>query len=332
MSERFFVASCAQIDVSGTPSPLLPPGVDVLERGWLSANNILLHAADSDAGAVLIDTGYSAHVPQTLALLNAALRPAEGLRLIVNTHLHSDHCGGNATLATRYRCPIQIPPGVFDAVAQWDESRLSFLATGQNCEQFSADAALRPGEVLVQGNQHWEVHAAPGHDPHSIILFEPNSRTLISADALWERGFGIVFPELDGDEAFDEVAETLDLIASLQPKLIIPGHGAAFANVEQALKIAREKLRHFQADPPRHALHGAKALTVFHMLEVQDCSKQELLKWLVSTPVLQSTWARFFASTPISAWSEKLIDDLALNGALILDLYEETYRVRIKLK
>jgi glyoxylase-like metal-dependent hydrolase (beta-lactamase superfamily II) len=317
--------------VSGPPSSLLPPGVDVLERGWLSANNILLHAADSDAGAVLVDTGYSAHVPQTLALVDAALRPGEGLRLIVNTHLHSDHCGGNAALGTRYRCPIQIPPGDFDAVEQWDESRLSFLATGQTCEQFSANAALRPGEVLVQGNQHWEVHAAPGHDPHSIILFEPNSRTLISADALWERGFGIVFPELDGDAAFDEVAETLDLIASLQPKLIIPGHGAAFANVEQALKIAREKLRHFQADPPRHALHGAKALTVFHMLEVQDCSKQELLKWLVSTPVLHSTWARFFASTPISVWSEKLIDDLALNGALILDIHDDTYRVRIKL-
>lgn len=331
MSGRFFVASCARIDVSGTPSSLLPPGVDVLERGWLSANNILLHAADSDAGAVLVDTGYSAHVPQTLALVGAALRPGEGLRLIVNTHLHSDHCGGNAALVTRYRCPIQIPPGDLSAVEQWDESRLSFLATGQTCDQFSADGVLRPGEALVQGDQHWEVHAAPGHDPHSIILFEPNSRTLISADALWERGFGLVFPELDGANAFDEVAQTLDLIASLRPKLVIPGHGAVFKNVEQALKVAREKLRHFQADPRRHALHGAKALTVFHMLEVQDCSKQELLNWLVATPILQRMWARFFASTPISAWSGKLIDDLALNGALILESHDGTPRIRLKL-
>jgi glyoxylase-like metal-dependent hydrolase (beta-lactamase superfamily II) len=45
-----------------------------------------------------------------------------------------------------------------------------------------------------------------GHDPHSVILFEPVSRVLISADALWERGFGVIFPELEGVEAFDEVA------------------------------------------------------------------------------------------------------------------------------
>jgi glyoxylase-like metal-dependent hydrolase (beta-lactamase superfamily II) len=55
----------------------------------------------------------------------------------------------------------------------------------------------------------WEVHAAPGHDPHSIILFDPISRTLISADALWENGFGIAFPELAGEPSFGEVAATL---------------------------------------------------------------------------------------------------------------------------
>ena len=51
-----------------------------------------------------------------------------------------------------------------------------------------------------------------GHDTHSVILFEPVSRTLVSADALWERGFGVVFPELDGDDAFAEVADTLDVM------------------------------------------------------------------------------------------------------------------------
>jgi hypothetical protein len=32
---------------------------------------------------------------------------------------------------------------------------------------------------------------------------------LISADALWENGFGVVFPELEGDDAFAIVAATL---------------------------------------------------------------------------------------------------------------------------
>ena len=62
---------------------------------------------------------------------------------------------------------------------------------------------------------------APGHDTHSVILFEPVGRLLVSADALWERGFGVVFPELDGEAGFDEVAQTLDVMEALQPLLVI---------------------------------------------------------------------------------------------------------------
>ena len=68
----------------------------VLERGWVSSNNVLLF--DDDQSATLVDTGYVTHGEQTLALVRHAL---EGRRLtrIINTHLHSDHCGGNALLS-----------------------------------------------------------------------------------------------------------------------------------------------------------------------------------------------------------------------------------------
>ena len=70
------------------------PGLQVFERGWLSANNILLTDADS---STLIDSGYVTHQDQTLLLLQNALG-TKPLDRLVNTHLHSDHCGGNATL------------------------------------------------------------------------------------------------------------------------------------------------------------------------------------------------------------------------------------------
>ena len=46
-------------------------GVTVLERGWLSANNVLLCDADS---ATLVDSGYVTHQAQTLALVEQALQ------------------------------------------------------------------------------------------------------------------------------------------------------------------------------------------------------------------------------------------------------------------
>ena len=52
----------------------LPPGMTVLERGWLSANNIVFAAQAGDAeGAAVIDTGYVAHSAQTLALIDSTL-------------------------------------------------------------------------------------------------------------------------------------------------------------------------------------------------------------------------------------------------------------------
>ena len=80
----------------------------------------------------------------------------------------------------------------------WDPVALSYGPTGQHCERFRFDGLLRPAAKIVLADLLWQVHAAPGHDPHSVVLFEPGSRTLISADALWENGFGIVFPELLG--------------------------------------------------------------------------------------------------------------------------------------
>ena len=102
----------------------------IFERGWLSSNNILLHGGEGE-DATLIDSGYVSHADQTLALLRHALRPGRTLSRIVNTHLHSDHCGGNAALLRAFGARIVIPPGDADAVAQWDEGRLTYQLTSQ---------------------------------------------------------------------------------------------------------------------------------------------------------------------------------------------------------
>ncbi len=298
-------------------APLLS-GLSVFERGWLSSNNVLLHGGEGEH-ATLIDTGYVAHAEQTLALVRQALRPEQTLSCIVNTHLHSDHCGGNAALVRAFGARVVIPPGDADAVAQWDEDRLSYRLTGQRCERFAVDALLHPGESFTVGTRTWQAHAAPGHDPHSLILFDAHEGVLISADALWENGFGVVFPELDGVAAFDQVAATLALIESLEARLVIPGHGAPFTDVAGALQRARSRLAAFRADPTRHARHGIKALAKYHLLALGNESMPELLRWFVATPIARQVWQRLGqpAGSP-SAWGEQLLAELAQGGAIEL--------------
>lgn len=312
--------------VAALPGPvspsLLPPGITLLERGWLSSNNVLLYdSAEPAGGAVLVDTGHVVHAAQTLALVRHALAQAapggSSLRGIVNTHLHSDHCGGNATLKAALGCSLRIPPGDWAAVKAWDEEALTYAATGQRCERFWPDGCLNPGDTLLVGAQRWQALAAPGHDPHSLILFNADSGVVLTADALWERGFGIVFPELDGEEAFDEVAATLDLIQSLGAALAIPGHGAAFADIPAALAQARQRLSAFRADPVRHARHALKALLKYHVLEVGRQSLPDLLAWFEKAPLYRRVWQRMGSPCgSLQGCAEALVQELCRVGVL----------------
>ena len=292
-------------------------GVTVFERGWLSANNILIQG---DGPTAFVDSGYWTHAQQTCALVEQALgdRP---LDLLLNTHLHSDHCGGNAELQKRFPQALTfIPPGHASCVAEWDPVALTYEPTGQHCPRFKSDALLIPGSQIRLGSQHWEIHGAKGHDPHSIVLFEPTQRLLISADALWENGFGVVFPELEGISAFDEVAETLDLIERLSPLSVIPGHGSCFQNVAGALQRARAKLNYFVNHPEKHHRHALKVLIKFKLLEWQSIQLDDLLRWGFNTEYLRAAMPFEGKDKPAGiAWLQTLLNELLLSKALVID-------------
>jgi glyoxylase-like metal-dependent hydrolase (beta-lactamase superfamily II) len=272
----------------------LPDAIQVFERGWLSSNNILLTGRHDNA---LIDSGYLTHAPQTLALVQHALagRPLDRL---INTHLHSDHCGGNATLQAHYGCHTAIPLAEADKVRRWDIDALSFKATGQRCARFSFDATVAPGDVLTLAGMEWQALGAPGHDPHSLIFYCPQHRVLVSADALWENGFGVIFPELDGESGFAEARATLDLIAGLDVAMVIPGHGAPFADVAGALARARSRLDYLAADPVRNAQNAIKVLLKFLLLERQRIALADIPALLLAMPVFEAANHRFLRQEP----------------------------------
>ena len=293
----------------------LPRGIEVIERGWLSANLVV---AKGQCPA-LIDSGYVTHVPQTLQLVQTCLQ-GQAPALLLNTHLHSDHCGGNAALQAAYPgMRTLIPPGHAREVAEWDEEALTYQPTGQRCPRFRFDGLLQPGQDILLGDLPWQVHAAPGHDPHSVVLFEPSSRTLVSADALWENGFGVVFPELEGTQAFAEVGATLDRIEQLDPLTVVPGHGPVFALRPDHLARARQRLANFINDPVRHAQHAGKVLLKFKLLEVQAQPREAFMAWAEATPYLVEVHARFWGHVTLSAWLGELMDDLVRVGAAELD-------------
>ncbi len=295
-------------------------GLTVLERGWLSSNNILIHAVSDEPGAWLVDTSHVNHAAQSVALVQHALAGAP-LAGIVNTHLHSDHCGGNGALYRTFGVKAHVPASLLDAVQRWDALALSHDSTGQRCERFEAAGGLAPGQVLRAGQRDWQALAAPGHDPDSLVLFDTQFGVLISADALWGDGFGVVFPELLGESGFDETEATLDMIESLQPRVVIPGHGAPFSDVSAALARARSRLAHWRADPPRHARHSFKVMLKYHLMEEGQQRLDEVLAWATQAPwvVQMSQRSSATPSADTQRLCRILLEELRTKGQLRME-------------
>ena len=292
---------------------VLPAGMHVFERGWLSSNNILMIDDDS---AALVDSGYLTHAEQTLALLQATL-DGRSLTTLINTHLHSDHCGGNALLQRTYGCRTLIPQADAAAVGVWDEQALTYQATGQQCERFAYDACIAPGDTLTMARLEWQVMAAPGHDPHSMMLYCASEAILISADALWEHGFGVIFPELEGESGFAEQAAVLQLISDLSPRLVIPGHGAPFTGLAAALGRARSRLDYLMADGSRNARNALKVLIAFLLLDRQKFSLQQVASHVRGSRLMAAA-ARQLA-TPVDLLIMQLAAELVSAGVARMD-------------
>lgn len=289
----------------------------VFERGWLSSNNVLF-LPGPDGASALVDSGYWSHQDQTVALVRRALGERR-LARIVNTHLHSDHCGGNAALQRVFACEAWVPAGEERKARDWDEELLTYRATGQHCPRFDVHSGVVAGQALELGGRPWDVVASPGHDPQSFVLHQPELRLLISADALWENGFGVVFPELEGERAFEDVARTLDALSTLAVDWVIPGHGRPFGNSGEALARARRRLASFESDPRKHAVHASRVLVKFHLLEVRSEPLVALVDWVASVPYMQRLHAEHFASRDVRQWTIELIADLCRGSAARLD-------------
>ena len=181
---------------------------------------------------------------------------------LVNTHCHSDHIGGNATIKAHYRCPIALPEAEAPLIDRWDEMALLLGYCDQRTDRFGYDEVIRPGETHVWGGLEWRALAAPGHDMAALVFHNPEHGILISGDALWENGYGLVMPLEIDPRAMPATRATLDMLAGLDVGIVIPGHGAPFTDVAAALERAYQRTAAFEASSLRVAKYALKALRV----------------------------------------------------------------------
>ncbi len=198
--------------------------LESLPTGPLQVNCYIV-GCETTRQAAVIDPGGD--VPQILALLQ---RHNLQLQMVINTHGHFDHIGGNNQLL--------VATGAKLLLHQADSQLLASAARHAAAYGMKTDSSPEPqrmlkgGEQLQLGELSIDVIHTPGHTPGGICLLIENQ--LIVGDTLFAGSIGRT--DLPG-------GDHQQLINSIREKLLIlpdateahPGHGPSTT-------IGREKL------------------------------------------------------------------------------------------
>ena len=275
----------------------LPMNIAFIERDWLSANHVMFRDADQGTSATLIDSGYGRFNDVTIEKVDAVLSGWDDASLdrIINTHIHSDHIGGNAELQRLHAgCSITVPVDEQPALVNWDAPEQMLSYADQEAERFAWDDVIEPGQVVQLGGESWQAIATPGHDMGSLVFYSSKLRVLISADALWENGLGFVLPQAIDPQPLAAQRATFVRLAELDVALVIPGHGPMFTDYSGALKRASEKLELFATDDMRIAKNVVKGMFIYSMMWRGGMPVADLPAYLSRVGVHRDYNAQFF--------------------------------------
>ncbi len=191
--------------------------VATLTLGSLATNCYLVWE-EGNRRALLVDCAGGAR-----GILRAARERELEIRLIVNTHGHTDHIEGLAGLKEGTGAELAIHE--LDAPMLADPMLSGAAMWGFSQEGAAGDRLLREGDAITVPGSDIELSVlhTPGHSPGSICLLGEGA--LFSGDCLFAGGIGRV--DLPGGDEGAMMA-SLARLAELDPALVVyPGHGPA---------------------------------------------------------------------------------------------------------
>lgn len=145
------------------------------------------------------------------------------VKYLVNTHLHLDHCFGNAYIERKY--------GVVTRAHKAD-APLGCNISGQArifgiFTEFSNVGDIKPlaeGDVLTLGDEKIQVIETPGHTPGGISLYAPEDGWVITGDTLFGDG-NVGRTDLPGGN-YDTLMQSIRKLRELPDDTsLYPGHG-----------------------------------------------------------------------------------------------------------
>ncbi len=249
--------------------------------GWSNAGLVV----DGDQ-SLLVDTLFD--VPLTAEML-AAMRHAEPAAAapvdhVVNTHANGDHCHGNELVADAEIIASkaaaeemeELPPSVLAAMVSGtrdqDSQMARFIQHAFGAFQFEGIRHTPPNrtfekELTVRvGDKRVELYeVGPAHTRGDVLVHVPDDRTIFTGDILFVEGTPIIWVGPVGNWI-----AACDRILSLEPEVIVPGHGPI--TDARGVEAVKAYLEYVRDEARKRYDAGLSALEAARDIELGDFS------------------------------------------------------------
>lgn len=193
--------------------------------------------------SLIVDTGSNYLSAQTIHGYAQCASPTNSV-VVINTEPHFDHIGGNSYFHEK-GIVIYSHPGIKRSNSDLERNKQDFNATianavrksAQESEAFFIHTQLANPTQSITDNKKFDlggleavVYETPGHTPFNISVFIPQDRVLFSSDTV----VTAYIPNLEcgNVDLWKKWIKSLEVISSLSPQIIVPGHGPCLFGAE----------------------------------------------------------------------------------------------------
>lgn len=261
-----------------------------LERGFLNGNHFVCRCERP----VLVDTAYISNFDDTARLIGQLGIDLRDVGLIVTTHTHCDHIGGNRYIQEKSGCEIALHAVGKHFIDTRDDWSTWWKYYNQKAEFFDSTLALNDGDTISIGPHEFEVVYTPGHASDGIVLYHPREKILLSSDTLWEDDMAVFTLRIEGSRALFVHQESLERLSDLDIKGVFPGHGRPFTGVKEAISRAKKRVEGFLKNRQKLGDDVLKKIIIYTILMHREVEEGSFFEHLMGTLWFPETVSLYF--------------------------------------
>ncbi|MBN1160384.1 MAG: MBL fold metallo-hydrolase [Dehalococcoidales bacterium] len=193
------------------------------EQGMLDCNTYVIKRVSG----IIIDPGNPDYLNRKIAAMEQDGIKPEDIGIIINTHLHIDHCGANEAFKKLSGARVALYPVQkknYQLVVV-DGAQLFGMEPGE----FTVDYLLED-PIIKTGTTEIEIIPSPGHSPDSVCFYLRQEKVLVCGDVIFEMNTGRV--DLPGGNA-EDLKNSIEALSKLDIEYLLPGHMGIMTDAEK---------------------------------------------------------------------------------------------------